>query len=61
MELPDQENEVDEALFRQLEEASHLQAVALVRIFNHSDICWRDNTVGHKQSRRFVEGNDITS
>ncbi|GAB0199978.1 hypothetical protein GRJ2_002463200 [Grus japonensis] len=23
--------------------------------FNHPDICWRDNTAGHKQSRRFVE------
>ena len=22
--------------------------------FNHSDICWRDNTAGHKQSRRFL-------
>ncbi|GAB0195045.1 hypothetical protein GRJ2_001969800 [Grus japonensis] len=23
--------------------------------FNHPDICWRDNTAGHKQSRRFLE------
>ncbi|GAB0192044.1 hypothetical protein GRJ2_001669700 [Grus japonensis] len=23
--------------------------------FNHADICCRDNTVGHKQSRRFLE------
>ncbi|GAB0187556.1 hypothetical protein GRJ2_001220900 [Grus japonensis] len=23
--------------------------------FNHSDICWRDNTARHKQSRRFLE------
>ncbi|GAB0192671.1 hypothetical protein GRJ2_001732400 [Grus japonensis] len=23
--------------------------------FNHPDICWRDNTVGHKQSRMFLE------
>ncbi|GAB0203429.1 hypothetical protein GRJ2_002808500 [Grus japonensis] len=22
---------------------------------NHPDICWRDNTAGHKQSRRFLE------
>ncbi|GAB0188096.1 hypothetical protein GRJ2_001274900 [Grus japonensis] len=23
--------------------------------FNHHDICWRDNTARHKQSRRFLE------
>lgn len=23
--------------------------------FNHPDICWRDNTTGHRQSRRFQE------
>ena len=23
--------------------------------FNNPDICWRDNTAGHKQSRRFLE------
>ncbi|GAB0208941.1 hypothetical protein GRJ2_003359800 [Grus japonensis] len=23
--------------------------------FNHSDICWRGNTAGHKQSRKFLE------
>jgi len=23
--------------------------------FNHPDICWRDNTAGHKQSRRFLD------
>ncbi|GAB0205450.1 hypothetical protein GRJ2_003010600 [Grus japonensis] len=23
--------------------------------FNHPDICWRGNTAGHKQSRRFLE------
>ena len=23
--------------------------------FNHPDICWRDNTAGHKQSGRFLE------
>lgn len=25
---------------------------------NHSDICWRDNTAGHKQPRRFLEFSD---
>ena len=23
--------------------------------FNHPNICWRGNTAGHKQSRRFLE------
>ena len=26
--------------------------------FNHPDTCWRDNTAGHKQSRRFLECTD---
>ncbi|GAB0180427.1 hypothetical protein GRJ2_000508000 [Grus japonensis] len=26
--------------------------------FNHPDICWRDNTAGHKQSRRYLEYTD---
>ncbi|GAB0206732.1 hypothetical protein GRJ2_003138800 [Grus japonensis] len=24
--------------------------------FDHPNICWRDNTAGHKQSRKFLEG-----
>ena len=23
--------------------------------FNHPDICWRDNTAGHRQARRFLK------
>jgi len=26
--------------------------------FKHPSICWRDNTAGHKQSRRFLECTD---
>ncbi|GAB0186589.1 hypothetical protein GRJ2_001124200 [Grus japonensis] len=26
--------------------------------FNHPNICWKGNTAGHKQSRRFLEGID---
>ena len=26
-----------------------------MRDFNYPNICWRDNTAGHKQSRRFLE------
>ena len=31
------------------------QALVLMGDFNHPNICWRDNTAGHKQSRRFLE------
>ena len=40
---------------RQLEEASCLQALVLMEDLNHSDTDWRDNTEGHKQSRRAPE------
>jgi len=26
--------------------------------FSHPDICWRDNTAGHRQARRFLECTD---
>ncbi|GAB0206162.1 hypothetical protein GRJ2_003081800 [Grus japonensis] len=35
--------------------ASRSQALVLMGDFSHPDICWRDNTAGHKQSRRFLE------
>ncbi|GAB0180838.1 hypothetical protein GRJ2_000549100 [Grus japonensis] len=31
------------------------ETLVLMRDFNDPDICWRDNTAGHKQSRRFLE------
>lgn len=52
--MPDQE-EAAEAFFRQLEETSCSQALALMGILNYPDICWMDNTAEHKQSRRFLE------
>ncbi|GAB0175756.1 hypothetical protein GRJ2_000040800 [Grus japonensis] len=52
---PDQEDRVDEALYRQIGAASRSQALVLMGDFNHPDICWRGNTAGHKQSRRFLE------
>ncbi|GAB0209334.1 hypothetical protein GRJ2_003399100 [Grus japonensis] len=52
---PDQEDRVDEALYRQIGAASCSQALVLMADFNHPDICWRDNTAGHKQSRKFLE------
>lgn len=44
--------------YRQLEAATKLQALVLVRDFNHPDICWRNNMAKHKQSRRFLESVD---
>ncbi|PKU39572.1 dtw domain-containing protein 2 [Limosa lapponica baueri] len=35
--------------------ASHLHTLVLVGDFNHPDICWKDNTEGHKKSRKFLE------
>ncbi|GAB0189267.1 hypothetical protein GRJ2_001392000 [Grus japonensis] len=52
---PDQGDRVDEALYRQIGAASRSQALVLVGDFNHSDICWRHNTAGHKQARKFLE------
>ncbi|GAB0205431.1 hypothetical protein GRJ2_003008700 [Grus japonensis] len=52
---PDQEESVDEALYRQIGAASHLQAIVFMGNFNNSGICRKDNTAGHTQSRRFLE------
>ncbi|GAB0182893.1 hypothetical protein GRJ2_000754600 [Grus japonensis] len=52
---PNQEDQADEALYRQIGAASHSQDLVLVEDFSHPDTCWRDNTAGHKQSRRFLE------
>jgi len=52
---PDQDERADEALYRRIGEASRSKALVLMGDFNHPDICWRDNTAGHRQSRRFLE------
>lgn len=36
--------EEDEVILKQLEKASHPQALIYVQTFNHPDICWKDNT-----------------
>ncbi|TRZ09133.1 hypothetical protein HGM15179_017974 [Zosterops borbonicus] len=56
--LPEQEEEVDEAFYRQLEAASQFQALVLVGDLNYPDICWRSNTAKRKHSRRFLESID---
>ena len=52
---PDQDERADEALYRRIGEASRSKALVLMGDFNHPDICWRDNTAGHRQARRFLE------
>ena len=52
---PDQEEEMDEALYRQIGAASCSQALVVMEDFIHSSVCWRDNTAGHRKSRRFLE------
>jgi len=55
---PDQDEEVDEAFYRQLKVASQSQALVLMGNFNHPDICWEDHTARHLQSRRFIQSID---
>ncbi|XP_050769715.1 macrophage immunometabolism regulator-like [Gymnogyps californianus] len=52
---PDQEEQADEALCRQLGAASRSQALVFMGDSNHPNICWRDNTTGHKQSMRYLK------
>ena len=52
---PDQGKRADEALYRQIREASRSKTLVLMGDFNHPNIFWRDNTAGHKQSRRFLK------
>ncbi|GAB0199938.1 mitochondrial enolase superfamily member 1 [Grus japonensis] len=55
---PDQDEEVDEAFYRQLEVALRSQALVLMGDFNHPDICWKGNMAKHAQSRRFLQSID---
>ncbi|CAM4488283.1 unnamed protein product [Lepidochelys kempii] len=52
---PDQGDEVDEAFFQQLTEATRSHALILMGAFNFPDICWEINTAVHRQSRKFLE------
>jgi len=52
---PDQEEEIDEAFYRQLQAASQSQALVLMGDFNHPDISWEDHTARQTQSRRFLQ------
>jgi len=55
---PDQEEEVDEAFYKQLQAASQSQALVLVGDFNHPDISWEDHTARQAQSWRFLQSID---
>lgn len=58
-----QDQEADDAFFRKLEEASSSQALVLMGALTTLDSCWKCNTAGHKQTRRFLEcidGNFLT-
>jgi len=52
---PDQDEEVDEAFYRQLKGASQSQALVLMGDFNHPDISWEGHTARHTQSRRLLQ------
>jgi len=52
---PDWEDQVDKAVYRQIGALSHSQTLVLGGHFNHPNICWRDSTAGHKQSRKFPD------
>ena len=55
---PDQEEEVDEAFYRQLQAASQSQALVLMGDFNHPDISWEDHKSRQAQSRRCLQSSD---
>jgi len=55
---PEQEEEVDEAFYRQLKVSSRSQALVLMGDLKHPDICWKDNTARCTQSRSFLQNID---
>jgi len=55
---PDQEEEVDEAFYRQLQAASQTRALVLMGDFSHPDISWEDHRARNMQSRSFLQSID---
>ncbi|PKU46497.1 hypothetical protein llap_3216 [Limosa lapponica baueri] len=51
----DEDEGVDKALYRQIGATLRSQPLAFMGDFNHPSICWKDNTAGHKKSRKFSE------
>ena len=54
----DQEEEVDEAFYKQLQAVSQSQSLVLMGDFNHPDISWEDHTARQTQSKRFLQSID---
>jgi len=54
---PGEQEEVDEAFYKQVKVVSQSQALVLMGDFSHPDICWKDHT-RHTQSRRFLQSID---
>ena len=52
---PTQDEEVDERLYKQLDEVSRSLLLVLVGDFNFPDICWIYNIADRDQSRRSLE------
>ncbi|TRZ12815.1 hypothetical protein HGM15179_014306 [Zosterops borbonicus] len=52
---PNQEEEVDNLFYKQLETVSGSSALVLVGDFNLPDICWELNTAEKRQPRKFLE------
>ena len=52
---PNQGEPTDEAFLLQLQEASHSQALILLRDFNHPIICWKSSRVSCRQSTKLLE------
>ena len=52
---PDQEEEVDEAFYKQLETASQSQVLVLIGDFNYPDICWISNMARYMHFRWFLQ------
>jgi len=55
---PDQDDEADEAFYRQLTIASPSQALVLMGYFNYPNICWEDHKTRHVQCGRFLQSID---
>ena len=56
--LPDQVEHVDEAFYFQLQEASQSQALVLLEVFNHPNICYISSMVSCRQPKRLLEGTE---
>ncbi|RMC21758.1 hypothetical protein DUI87_02627 [Hirundo rustica rustica] len=52
---PNQDEEVDNLFYKQLNNVSGSSALVLVGDFNLPDICWELNTAEKQQSRKFLE------